>query len=456
MSKRTRLPGKEMQTAKYLINHPRTIAASSGLGTAVTLAGPEITGSALGVTAVIGAGWYRAHPSSFDRVAGPRIRAWRRRWFGYQRRWSKLMFGCELVSLDMQTGETRMPKLVGVKSISPSQDILEVKLPRKVRAQHFIDAVEDLIDQLKVERIAVEKTGPARLRMLVERTDPFDEIVPAPEIPEDTHEVDLSAVEVGQNEDGTPYRHPVVYAHTLVSGSPGSGKGSFIWDVLRGIGPAITDGTVRVHMIDPKGLMETIKGKALFTSHVGGADDSFTEIKEQLEKLRNEMKTAQAGLRKQGKRKFTPSLETPLELIVIDEIAALLMAPGTQSREIKNLLLEILTQGRACGYAVIGAVQEPTKENVIGRELFTHRVCLRVTTDSQVDMVLGEGARKAGATADLIPPGDEFAGQGFVLAEKARTPRRIRLGWSSDEDIDELVTACAPPATGEAPHLVAV
>jgi hypothetical protein len=57
---------------------------------------------------------------------------------------------------------------------------------------------------------------------------------------------------------------------------------------------------------------------------------------------------------------------------------------------------------------VAGFVQEPSKDIVEVRELFTTRVCLGVTAASHVDMVLGEGARDRGALADEIPLDEEL------------------------------------------------
>ena len=83
----------------------------------------------------------------------------------------------------------------------------------------------------------------------------------------------------------------------------------------------------------------------------------------------------------------------------------MLTAYGDRSdvREALRLLAEIMTQGRAPASRVIGYIQEPSKDIVDVRDLFTTRVCLGVTTASHVDMVLGDGARDRGALADEIP-----------------------------------------------------
>ncbi|OLT06399.1 hypothetical protein BJF90_16505 [Pseudonocardia sp. CNS-004] len=93
---------------------------------------------------------------------------------------------------------------------------------------------------------------------------------------------------------------------------------------------------------------------------------------------------------------------------------------------------------------MIAYVQEPSKDVVDVRELFTLRICLGVTAASHVDMALGEGARDRGALADQIPGDPDHAGIGFVIDPITRAPIRFRAGWTADADINELVRRCTP------------
>ena len=99
----------------------------------------------------------------------------------------------------------------------------------------------------------------------------------------------------------------------------------------------------------------------------------------------------------------------------------------------------------------MGYVQEPSKDVIDVRELFTTRICLGVTAASHVDMVLGEGARERGALADEIPLDEEHAGIGFRIDKRSRMPRRLRIGLTTDDDVAELVRLCTP-----APRLASV
>ena len=53
---------------------------------------------------------------------------------------------------------------------------------------------------------------------------------------------------------------------------------------------------------------------------------------------------------------------------------------------------------------MIAALQDPRKEVMSIRNLFPDRIAMRLDEPEQVDMVLGDGARDRGATADLIRP----------------------------------------------------
>jgi DNA segregation ATPase FtsK/SpoIIIE, S-DNA-T family len=48
---------------------------------------------------------------------------------------------------------------------------------------------------------------------------------------------------------------------------------------------------------------------------------------------------------------------------------------------------------------VVAALQDPGKHVLPFRDLFTHRITLRLAEDSHVDMVLGDGAFDRGAAS---------------------------------------------------------
>jgi hypothetical protein len=114
-------------------------------------------------------------------------------------------------------------------------------------------------------------------------------------------------------------------------------------------------------------------------------------------------------------RLHTPSTGEPLIVLIIDEIAALTgwITDRTMKRRIVSALGLILSQGRAAGVVVVGAVQDPRKDVLPQRDLFSTRIALRLNEADHVTLVLGPGARNRGAYCDLIP--DTMQGVGYVM-----------------------------------------
>ena len=86
-------------------------------------------------------------------------------------------------------------------------------------------------------------------------------------------------------------------------------------------------------------------------------------------------------------------------------------------------LATLTTQGRAVGYSVVAALQDPRKDVLTIRNLFPDRIAMRLDEPEQVDMVLGDGARDRGAACELISPDPATgAGVAFVRVEADPDP----------------------------------
>jgi S-DNA-T family DNA segregation ATPase FtsK/SpoIIIE len=118
------------------------------------------------------------------------------------------------------------------------------------------------------------------------------------------------------------------------------------------------------------------------------------------------------------------------------------IADNKQRQRAEAALGRLLTKGRAPGMCVVGALQDPRKEVVKWRDLFPTRIALRLVEDSQVDMVLGDGARKRGARCDEIS--EAAPGVGYVVEDGSKAVTRVRAGYLTDDDIRTLAQTFRP------------
>ena len=93
-------------------------------------------------------------------------------------------------------------------------------------------------------------------------------------------------------------------------------------------------------------------------------------------------------------------------MVLVDEVAFLTAYQPDRNLKarIMSALATLTTQGRAVGYCVVAALQDPRKDVLTIRNLFPDRIAMRLDEPEQVDMVLGDGARDRGAACELISP----------------------------------------------------
>lgn len=432
-----RRQGVEWKVMAWLARHPGFVAVPSLAVAGVAELGPTTTA---GITAGLAGGllaWYRGHPDSFDTWAAPRLRAVRRRWLSRTYLgpwWRDAMLACGLYTENRRTGELRIPRVIRVRAYTPTIDTVWVRLVPGQHVRQWEQVLPELAETLRAERVGVERVRPQVIALVVQRAESFTEVIDAPEMPWDADAVDLGAVYLGETEYGDDWCEAVLGQHWLVAGATGSGKNSLTWTPLRGLAPWIRDGLCRVWMCDPK-QTELAPGRGLAYRYAAEED----ECAELIAEFVADQQATQQHLAAQGLRKFTPSPETPLNVLVLDELGALLAyGNASTARETRRHLALVGSQGRATGHHMWGYVQEPSKDVVPVRDLFTLRVCLRVTSAAHVDMVLGDGARLRGALADEIPNTPETAGIGYVIRQRSRTPLRVRAAYTSDAQIAEL------------------
>jgi S-DNA-T family DNA segregation ATPase FtsK/SpoIIIE len=234
-------------------------------------------------------------------------------------------------------------------------------------------------------------------------------------------------VTLGRCENGLAWTLPLSGRHTLTVGCSGAGKGSVFWGIAGGLGPAVAAGLIHLVGIDLKYGIELSVGSGLFTK-IATTEADAVETLAALEKLMNKRGTAMAG----RTREHTPAASAPLVVLLIDELAGVTayMSDPALRKEAATSLSRILTKGRALGIVVAAFLQDPRKEVLPMRGLFTQTIALRLRSRDEVTMVLGDGMAAA-APAHRISP--DTPGTGYVVAEDGQVTRVRSDFWTDDQ-----------------------
>lgn len=428
---------------RFAIRRPRIASAAVSLVLLNRYAGHAALVAVLGALLVSLVVWRVAWPDSWRVNVRPRLR---RHWMlaTYPRKWRRIAPRVGLVVHD-HTGSDKSWAYgaLGDVRVTPAGIVrLRVAIPTGLTLDDYARKADALAVAFGVREARVIASGPGSVWIELHHNDVLaDAIAPLPvRAPQ---EVDLARIPVGRHEEGTPWLFSLWQTHVLIAGATGAGKGSILWSLLRGLSPAISAGWVQVWAIDPKGGMELRPGARLFSRFEDGTPETMCDLLEDLVAVMDARAKRLANL---AIRKHQPSPDSPHLLAVIDELATLTaFAERDVVRRIDKALGLLLTKGRAAGITVLAAVQDPGKDVVGWRDLFPTRVAMRLDNPIQVDMVLGEGARDMGATADHID--ERTPGVAFVRVEGTRAIRRVRASYLTDGDIAELAgTVTASPA----------
>jgi S-DNA-T family DNA segregation ATPase FtsK/SpoIIIE len=421
----------------FLIRHP-LLDVVAGLLVLVwlNLGWPGLAGLAGLVLAAL-TGLHLWRPDWFTRFVGRPLRCkWR--WWYYRRHWHAVMTVAGLAPA--YRGRVVLPILAGVEA-GECTDRLAVRLVSGQSPTQFADQADALAHGFGVLLCRVRTYAPGAVILEFVRRDALAEPMTALPIPADP---DLKALPVGRCEDGAPFRVRLAGTHLLIAGATGAGKGSYLWSLVRAMLPLLAAGLVQVWACDPK-LMELAFGRPLFDRHGRYAADP-ADIADLLEAAVTDMQ-ARAALFAGKQRDHTPTAEFPFIVIMVDEIAFLTAYQADRKLKDRTLaaLATLTTQGRAVGYCVVAALQDPRKEVLNIRNLFPDKIALRLDEPAQVDMVLGDGARDRGALCDEISATPSVgAGVGFVRLETSPDPVRVRAAFVSDEDIHAMAADMAP------------
>lgn len=247
--------------------------------------------------------------------------------------------------------------------------------------------------------------------------------------------------------DGRPWS--LATHHTLIYGMTGSGKGSPIHGLVRQLSPYVSNGRAKLYGIDPKASeLRPYMESSLFEDVVAENDEAQEVIGQLHHMMKERSRTKTVDLKNaQLGRSLEATRETPMIVLVIDEMLSLLIAlkglgkPGVATM---TLLTEILAQGRSLNVFVVGATQAVDTE-LLGRMRvnFANTILLRQESAYYNDLFLGERAKERGYDSTSIPlsskaNGYAYAGIGYVKGDTG-APIKVRFAYTSDEDLAALI-----------------
>jgi DNA segregation ATPase FtsK/SpoIIIE, S-DNA-T family len=385
--------------------------------------------------------WRYFWPGSFARwVASPARGRWRAGF--YRRRWAGVM--AISGAAPTHQGQVILPVL-GTVTATRYTDQVAVRLVSGQSPADLAGHAEALAHGFGALLCRVRTGRSGRVVLEFVRRDALAALVSALPIPD---RPDLKALAVGRREDGLPWLVKLHGTHVLLAGATGAGKASLLWGLVRAMFPLLRAGLARILAADPK-LMELAYGRVIFETHGSYAADPLA-IAAMLDQAVADMQ-ARAARFAGVQRGHTPTLDDPFTVVLVDEVAFLTAyQPDRKLREkIMNALATLTTQGRAVGYCVVAALQDPRKDVLTIRNLFPDRIAMRLDEPEQADMVLGDGARDRGAACELISSDPATgAGVAYVRLEADPDPVRVRAGWVSDADIRAMADQRLPELAG--------
>lgn len=399
----------------------------------------------VGVTGAALISWRLRSPETYeDRFATPtRLLRWRL-WAHLS--WEKLCKRCGLSDSEQvtrrdnegrQVASTRWlhPKLLGTEVSHTT-----LRLTVRARMGQTVDDLERAVPAIRdaagahSARSVVTSPGTLRIELVMrEQLSTVGHAAPPTAVA-------TTRVTLGRCENGSACTLQLSGRHTLTVGCSGAGKGSVFWGIAGGLGPAVAADVVRLVGIDLKYGIELSVGSGLFTK-IATTEADAVETLAALEKLMNKRGNAMAG----RAREHSPTKASPLVVLLIDELAGVTayMSDPALRKAAAASLSRILTKGRALGIVVAAFLQDPRKEVLPMRGLFTQTIALRLRSRDEVAMVLGDGMADA-APAHRISP--DKPGTGYIVAEDGQGTK-VRADYWSDDQIRSTARKYGKPGT---------
>ncbi len=331
------------------------------------------------------------------------------------------------------------PKIIGTEKL-PGGFRLTLALPAGITPTMFEQKAEAIAGAFRGSSVQVHRQRRAdRIRLtVVGKNDPLFLEPPAPKpfLELEAGRDPAAPLPVGFASSGELVTVQLFERSFLIGGSPGSGKSVAVQQIAAG---AALSKNTELWLIDPKGGVELLGFWEVCATRSEMGDREA--VMAMLTELQEVMDARYVRLREQGLRRITPSAETPLIVLVIDELAFFTAAQGkhkTEAADFSSLLLDLVARGRAAGVVPVLVTQKPSAQVVPTaiRDLCSTRFAFRCGNNAQSDTILGDKMALAGYDASTI--GTDTAGLGLLLGETGKEAQRFRSFWLQDDDLRHL------------------
>ncbi|WP_167542047.1 type IV secretory system conjugative DNA transfer family protein [Actinomyces oris] len=262
---------------------------------------------------------------------------------------------------------------------------------------------------------------------------------------------------VGITVTGKQWMIPIIGGHTLVVGMTGAGKGSVLGGIAVGMTPQIQARSIKMYGIDLKGGVEQEAYKQIFEKRAR----TYAEAADLLAEINALLDDRLELMRCDGVRDAELCPAYPGIVVMIDEAAMLTYAADSTKEEksVDKNLRAILTRGRAASISVVSALQDPRKDALRARDLFTSRIIMASSGVADSLMVVNREQWEMGTRPEELygMPGSAYATTMVARDGKLTTPKnpqRVRAFLVDDATLNGLPPAPGVRSDDENPALV--
>lgn len=242
-------------------------------------------------------------------------------------------------------------------------------------------------------------------------------------------------IPLGIDDRGKPVELSLAAGSLLIGGLPRTGT-TFVTRLIAlhaALDPAVR---LHIHGLAFGGLDWPAFEPISHRISLGFTEDSASVALADVLGLINESERRLDVARRQGE---TQAADPPV-LLVLDDLHAALDHPE-YGPNLDVALIRLLKIGRAAGIRVVAAIKPiiTSMPSPLLRGLFASRLSLRVSSWSQSDLILGDGAYKSGVDATALP--QRVGGTGILLADGTST--KIRTYLAVERDVDNICQRAA-------------